>query len=215
MKTILAFGDSLTFGAPPDETLRHPRNDRWPMALQIGLGHDYEIFAEGLNGRTTVFGDPKASYLRAGSDALATLLHSHQPLDLVILMLGLNDIMVAERSARAATRGMARLIEIIRTHPYLDPTWVPDILLVAPPPPVHDAAGEITDRERSEARTLPARYKALATEHGTGFFDGGTITTGALPDGVHLSAEGSRALGEALVDVVCTRLAHPQSHRAG
>ena len=110
---------------------------------------------------------------------------------------------------------MARLIEIIRSHPYLDPAWVPDILLVAPPPPIHDAAGEITDRERSEARALPASYAALAAERGTGFFDGGTVTTGALPDGVHLSAEGSRALGEAMVDVVRARLSQPQAPRTG
>ncbi len=206
MKTILAFGDSLTFGAPPDDTLRHPRNDRWPMALQIGLGHEYEVISEGLNGRTTVFGDPKASYLRAGSDALPTLLHTHQPLDLVIIMLGLNDIMVAERSARAATRGLARLIEIIRTHPYFDPSWRPDILIVAPPCPIPDTQGEITERERAEARKLGPLYQTLATEQGTGFFDASSVTTGALPDGVHLSAEGSQALGEALVDTVRARV---------
>jgi lysophospholipase L1-like esterase len=206
MKTILAFGDSLTFGAPPDDMPRHARNDRWPMALQIGLGHEYEVIPEGLNGRTTVFGDPITSFLRAGSDALPTLLHTHQPLDLVIVMLGVNDIMVAERSARAATRGMARLVEIIRTHPYLDPSWTPEILLVAPPPPITDAAGEITERDLTETRQLGPRYEALAGALGTGFFDGGTVTTGALPDGVHLSAEGSSALGTALVDVVHARI---------
>lgn len=206
MKTILAFGDSLTFGAPPDDCLRHARNDRWPMALQIGLGHDYEVIPEGLNGRTTVFGDPKTSFLRAGADALPTLLHTHQPLDLVIIMLGLNDIMVAERSARAATRGVQRLVEIIRTHPYLDAAWVPDILLVAPPVPIPDVRGETSARDIAEARDLAPRYKALALECGTGFFDGASVTSGALPDGVHLSAEGSRALGEALVDPVRARL---------
>ena len=215
MKTILAFGDSLTFGAPPDDTLRHARNDRWPMALQIGLGHEYEVIPEGLNGRTTVFGDPKTSFLRAGSDALPTLLHTHQPLDLVIIMLGINDIMVAERSARAATRGMARLVEIIRTHPFLDPAWVPDILLVAPPPPVQDAKGLFAEYDLSEPRKLSGLYQRLAAETGCGVFDGGTVTTGALPDGVHLSAEGSHALGEALVDVVRARLSQRQSPSSG
>ena len=89
--------------------------DRWPVALGGALGPGDSVSAEGLKGGTTVFGDPKTAFLRAGSDALPTLLHTHQPLDLVIIMLGTNDIMVAEVSARAATRGMARLVQIIRT----------------------------------------------------------------------------------------------------
>lgn len=206
MKTILAFGDSLTFGAPPDGTARHAPKDRWPVALQAGLGDTFHVVAEGLNGRTTVFGDPKASYLRAGCDALPTLLHSHQPLDLVAVMLGLNDIMVAECSARAAARGLKRLVEMIRKHPYIGDFTVPDILLIAPPPPQQDDAGELTARELSEARLLPALYAALAADTGCGFFDGGTVTTGARPDGVHLDAAGSRALGQALVPVVRARL---------
>ncbi len=207
MTTLLAFGDSLTFGAPPDASLRHAPPDRWPVALQAALGDGHTVIAEGLNGRTTVFGDPKTGFLRAGCDALPTLLHSHQPLDLVIVLLGLNDIMVAEHSARAATRGMARLIEIIRHHPYLSPDWQPDILLVAPPCPVADTAGTLTPQDLSEPRKLAALYQALAQERGCGFFDAAQVTQGALPDGVHLDAAGSRALGTALAAPVRARLA--------
>lgn len=206
MKTILAFGDSLTFGAPPDAGLRHARSDRWPIALQNGLGLSYEVISEGLNGRTTVFGDPKASYLRAGCDVLPTLLHSHQPLDLFIVMLGINDIMVAEKSARAALRGVTRLVEIVRNHPYLDPSWVPQILIVSPPCPVQDSEGWFAARDLEEPRKLAGYLKGLADEAGCGFFDAASVTSGALPDGVHLDALGSRALGESLVDPVRTLL---------
>lgn len=200
--SVLVFGDSLTFGARADGPARHDAADRWPVVLQAGLGPNVQVIAEGLNGRTTVFTSPVASYMRAGCDVLPTLLHSHQPLDLVVVMLGTNDIMVSEMSARAATRGMARLVEIIRQHPYWGGASVPRILIVAPPPCVRDAAGDITDRDIAQTAELAGRYRALAQELGCGFFDAGSAATGALPDGVHLDAAGSRAVGAALVPVV-------------
>ena len=200
--SVLAFGDSLTFGARADGPARHASADRWPVVLQAGLGAQFQVIAEGLNGRTTVFASPVASYLRAGCDVLPTLLHTHQPLDMVIIMLGTNDIMVSEMSARAATRGMARLVEIIRQHPYWGGASVPKILIVAPPPCVNDTAGEITDRDIAQTAELAGRYGALAQDLGCGFFDAGGVVSGALPDGVHLDAQGSRAVGQALVPVV-------------
>ena len=39
MKTILAYGDSLTYGANPiPGGPRHAYEDRWPTALEQGLG---------------------------------------------------------------------------------------------------------------------------------------------------------------------------------
>src|SRR5690606_20639683 len=39
MKTILAYGDSLTFGANPQPNgQRHAYEDRWPTALETALG---------------------------------------------------------------------------------------------------------------------------------------------------------------------------------
>ncbi len=201
-KTILAFGDSLTFGARADGPERHEKTNRWPVVLQKTLGADYDVIAEGLNGRTTVFSDPKAAYARAACDVLPTLLHSHQPLDLVVIMLGTNDVMVAEKSSRAATHGMARLIETIRHHPYWGGASVPRILVVAPPACIADAAGQNTERDMVETSKLAAGYAALAQDYGCSFFDAGSVAKAALPDGVHLDAMGSRSIGTALAPVV-------------
>ena len=38
MKTILCYGDSLTWGFSPDGSGRHAYEDRWPSVLQEGLG---------------------------------------------------------------------------------------------------------------------------------------------------------------------------------
>ena len=39
MKTILAYGDSLTWGYDPVSLGRHAHEDRWTSVLQKALGH--------------------------------------------------------------------------------------------------------------------------------------------------------------------------------
>ncbi|WP_204350259.1 SGNH/GDSL hydrolase family protein, partial [Klebsiella pneumoniae] len=64
-----------------------------------------------------------------------TALGTHFPLDLVIVMLGTNDMKsFICGSAQGAKRGMQRLIEIIRTAPYQLDAKAPDILIMSPPP---------------------------------------------------------------------------------
>ncbi len=91
MPVIVAFGDSNTWGYDPATGGRFPRPQRWPSVLQRELGADFEVIAEGLNGRTTVHDDPIEPY-RCGADALPPCLMSHAPVDLVILALGCNDL---------------------------------------------------------------------------------------------------------------------------
>ncbi len=58
MKSILCYGDSLTYGANPvPGGARHAFEDRWPGALEAKLGGKVRVFPEGLGGRTTVFDD--------------------------------------------------------------------------------------------------------------------------------------------------------------
>ena len=137
MKTILAFGDSLTWGFRAGEWMRHDYADRWPNALQMGLGGKARVIEEGHNGRTTVFDDPTTFDDRNGAKALPILLATHQPLDLVIIMLGTNDIKFANRCrAFDASLGMMRLVEIVQKFSL--PARLPD---AAGPDHVAAAAG--------------------------------------------------------------------------
>jgi lysophospholipase L1-like esterase len=71
--------------------------DRWPNVLAHGLHNKARVIEEGMNGRTTVFDDPTVDENRNGAVGLPIALKSHQPLDLVIMMLGTNDIKYASR----------------------------------------------------------------------------------------------------------------------
>jgi lysophospholipase L1-like esterase len=213
MKSVLAYGDSLTFGASPIRNgPRHPYEDRWPTALEQGLGGAARVIAEGLGGRTTAHDDWFNPADRNGARILPTLLESHSPLDMVIVMLGTNDLKPFHgRTAAEAARGMVRLVQIIRGHAAMQGAPVPQILLVAPPPMCdtdnEDMMGHFGGRGViEESRRFPAAYRRRAEELGVGFFDAGTVARADPADGVHLDAANTRAIGEALVPVVKDQL---------
>jgi lysophospholipase L1-like esterase len=206
MKTILCYGDSLTWGYDPEGPGRHALEDRWPSVLQAALGDRAHVLAEGLNGRTTVFDDFAGPADRNGARVLPTLLASHAPIDLVVIMLGSNDMKpwIAGRAV-AAAKGIRRLVEIVRFHPWSLGAEAPDVLIVAPPPMVETADpdfGPVFEGGVEQSRMLGSLYADLADETSCGFFDAGSVAKASPIDGVHLDAEKTRAIGKGLEPVV-------------
>ncbi|PJF38625.1 MAG: hydrolase, partial [Phototrophicales bacterium] len=173
-RTILCYGDSNTWGAIAHGG-RHDLNTRWPAVLRNTLGDNFWVIEEGLGGRTTVFDDPIEGTHKNGARYLLPCLESHQPIDLVILMLGTNDLkhrfgLLAEDIAR----GAEKLIQIIK-HSNCGPDYdTPQILLMAPPP-----IGKLTDLSHmflgAEAKSLELgqAYQAVAERQGVYFLDAG------------------------------------------
>ena len=208
MKTILAFGDSLTWGADPASGGRHPIDDQWPVALDATLGAGYRVIAEGLNGRTTCYDDHSGPCDRNGTRALPVCLASHSPLDLVVIMLGTNDLKPALCGVtEGAVAGMRRLVQIVRSFPYSQPWPVPQVLIVAPPLLLTGPAGPLTSElSVDQSKLFAPAYAALAGELATRFFDAGQVCEASPVDGVHLEAGATRALGEALAPVCASIL---------
>ncbi len=206
MKTVLCYGDSLTWGYDPEGPGRHAYEDRWPSALQAALGSDVRVVAEGLNGRTTAFDDHLADADRNGARILSTLLATHSPLDLIIILLGTNDMkpFICGR-AIGAKQGVERLVEIVSGIAYPLEAAAPQVLIVSPPPL---CATDNADFDAmfeggiAESQKLAGLYAALADEVGCGFFDAGSVAQTTPLDGVHLDAANTRAIGEALAPVV-------------
>ena len=112
MKTLVCFGDSNTWGyVPGSDGERFPREQRWPVILQSLLGDDWEVIGEGLNGRTATIERPDSEG-RNGLPYLLPCLHSHAPVDVVVVFLGTNDVnyLADDRIARC----IARLVDIVR-----------------------------------------------------------------------------------------------------
>lgn len=139
-KSILCFGDSLTWGWIPGKegslADRYPYEQRWPGVMSSRLGDAYRIVEDGFSARTTNVDDPGDPRLN-GSACLPASIASHLPLDLVILLLGTNETKsFLNRTPHDITCGMAELVEQVLTsggdngnsYP------VPKCLVVAPPP---------------------------------------------------------------------------------
>lgn len=207
MKTILCYGDSITWGSDPETGGRHPFADRWPNVLQKALGPQVQVIADGLRGRTTAYDEHLAACDRNGARILPTSLYTHAPLDLVILMLGSNDMKSAiAGTALAAMQGTRRLVEIVRLNATRDGADEPPAVLVVAPPPLSVTANTeyaaMFAGGVEQSGMLASFYSDLADVEGCGFFDAGSVAKTAPVDGVHLDAQNTRAIGKGLEPIV-------------
>ncbi|MBF6649621.1 MULTISPECIES: SGNH/GDSL hydrolase family protein [unclassified Methylobacter] len=200
MKTILCYGDSNTWGYIPGTGQRYAPEIRWPGILSRELGNDYRVVEEGLSGRYTVWDEPFRPG-RNGAALLLPLLQSHAPLDLVILMLGTNDVLhFRDNTAFDAARGAGILIDIVQKSSCGPDDLPPDVLLVSPP-----RITQLSAELGLKCHGLPERsaefeqhYAAVASAAGCYFIDAADYCEPSPVDGVHLDEAGHLALGMAM-----------------
>ena len=199
MREILCFGDSNTWGYDPSTGERYPQGTRWTGVLQGLLGAGYRIIEEGLNGRTTVWEDPIEGD-KPGRRHLLPCLLSQAPLDLVVLMLGTNDL--KKRYSAAATdiaEGVGCLLDIIDASTTGRDHAAPPVLLLCPPPLAKLSAwAEMFEGGTEKSRRLAPLYADLARARGCSFLDAGSVARTSDLDGIHLEAPAHHALGEAV-----------------
>ncbi len=203
MKTVLCYGDSNTWGSDPATRSRFPPDVRWTGVLAATLGEDYRIIEEGLNGRTTRWDDPIEPH-RNGLTYLVPCLESHQPLDLVAIMLGTNDLKARFRLSAAdiaqSAAGLAQIAMRTARTATGDPVRV---LLIAPPPVGKLTGFDLLFAGAPEKSALFADYfRRSAGWNGLELFDAGTVVRSSDLDGIHFEASEHRKLGEAVADRV-------------
>lgn len=207
-KHIVCFGDSNTHGycADPADCAdggdRFNEDERWTCLLQKALGDEYLILEEGLSGRTTVFPDPLHESM-SGLDVIYSVLMSHEPVDLLIVMLGTND--TKERfGANAACIGAG--LERLCLKAEAVSCWKngkPNILVVAPPHMKDCFHDEIMGPGCPEKSKHVAEYfKSRCILHGWKFIDAEGIAEFNDLDGMHLSRLGHSQLALKLSEAV-------------
>lgn len=181
---------------------RHAHDVRWTGVLARKLGAGFRILEEGQNGRTTVHDDPFA-LVRNAKAVLPALLESHKPLDLVILMLGTNDLKnVFGVSPSEIATGAKWIAQSILSSDAGTGNKPPRLLLMCPP-----VVGELSHLPDLEAklsnattrsRELPKHYEAVAAALGCSYLNTQEIVTPSVIDGIHLDAAAHEKLGLAI-----------------
>ena len=215
MKTILCYGDSNTHGTLPidfdlletsfiSSRYRLPREKRWTGILQRELGSGYYVIEEGLNGRTTVWDDPIEGVHKNGLKYLVPCLESHAPIDLVLLMLGTNDLKTRfSVSAFDIASSAGVLVNTIRQSGFGPDGKNPKVLLMCPPPlgKMSYLSGLFTDGVKNSLE-LAKHYKKISKLYGCDFLDVAEIIRPSDRDGCHYEEKEVAKLGLALVKVV-------------
>lgn len=174
---VIAFGDSNTYGYDPRGCLggRYDADSRWVDILAAGTG--WTVRNLGENGR----GIPaKAPDFPADTD-------------LLILMLGTNDLLQGRSPEEAVQRleGFLSGLTLARDR----------LLLIAPPPMALGAW--VPDEQLVAASKRYARLcKELAERLGVRFADAGAWGVSLAYDGVHFTEAGHRAFAAGLLEVL-------------
>ena len=208
IKKIVCFGDSNTHGYNSKTMGRFSEEERWTKLLGKYLGEEYDIAEEGLEGRTACFEDPLFEGL-CGFNYLYPCIMTHKPIDLLIIMLGTNDVKDRFSATPAnIAKAMERLIQKA-----MDTTAafrkMPNILLICPPP-IHPGYketfvyGEMGDSCVEKSRALAPLYKQVAELKGIHFIDAGSIDgIDMYPyDYMHLSLDAHNNLAKYLAKVI-------------
>lgn len=212
MPTVLCYGDSNTYGAGPmaaDGTSeRYGPDIRWPRVMAGLLGPGWHVIEEGLPGRTTCHDNPFDGPHKNGLRLLPAMLESHAPLDLVVLMLGTNDLKAyLGLTAYDIAKGLRTLIALIQRSAAGPGQAAPAILLIAPAP-INETgpSREALAGGAAKSRAIGPLLKDLAQALGCGFLDAGAFVSVSARDGVHLDPEAHPVLAAAVAEAVTALL---------
>ncbi len=213
---ILAYGDSNTWGWRPVDigfqTTRFADSERWAgvleTALEARLGEPTKVIVDGLVGRTTDVDRDQIGSLTAddfnGAESLPERLAQSNPLNLVVIMLGTNDLQQAiQRQPTDIAGALLRMSELARaSNQALYSVYpAPEVVLVAPPA-LGDTSrtplGSLFAAGEKPSTMLGPAICDAAEEMAVPCFDAGTATSTDGVDGVHLTLENHQELGEAL-----------------
>ena len=204
MKSILCYGDSITWGYKPQDATRYLPHQRWPGILQQELVGRARVIEEALNGRTVASDEAERPH-RNGLAMLPPLLEAHAPLDIVVIMLGTNDCAPCYKlTPGQIAMNCAGLIRAVKASLAGPGGGEPQTVLIAPPllgtlsplSALFYAGGEPVSRGLADA------YRTIASSFNCLFLDAAQVAEASKADGVHLDPEGQRKLAMAVKTIV-------------
>ena len=179
---ILCFGDSNTYGYDPRSYFggQYPAQHRWVDLLAQKMG--CKVVNAGENGREMPG--------REGELQRFDLMLSNQkPLDLLLVMLGGNDLLQGN-----SVEAVAQRMEDFLSRISLEKS---QIVLIGPPR-IKPGAWITDDRLLEDCVRLNAAYRTVAEKLGVRFVDATGWDIDVTYDGVHYSEKGHQTFAEQL-----------------
>lgn len=178
MNTIVCWGDSNTYGYDPRSfwEARYEADSRWCDLLEAKTG--CQVVNQGMNGRCVPRYPGEYTHLK-------NTLKAQTPVDLLILLLGTNDILMGRAPAEIARDMESLILDLKHCSPELP------ILLLSPP-----ELGKTGEFPQEAAGELAGLYRAIAQRRDIRFLSLGTLPLAC--DGVHFSEQGHRELASLL-----------------
>ena len=207
-RTVLCFGDSLTWGYDPRsgaDMLRYPFAERWTRRLQAELG-------ESLPRDRRWIERPDDGLRRPGcrprerSCSTADVANTHMPLDLVVILLGTNDAKTFFGvNGDVIARCLGRLLEVV-SKSCCGPDGKPPQTLVLVPPIMGDVRGTILEplfdsvHSREAIQRLRETYPPIAAAFGADCLDINAVVGPGTIDGVHFDPDSLQPVATALAE---------------
>lgn len=201
---ILFYGDSNTWGFNALDKSR--QKNRFTRIIKERLS-EHEILEEGLCGRTLCHDDCYDAD-RNGAKAISLVLKTHDPLDVVFIMLGTND---AKRQFSTNSISLEKGIRTLlykATNPeiYKDGAKKPKFFVVCPPRmnPGYVKICRTVENFGQEGYDMLKNSKPFL-EKGCKDFNIEVIDTQAVAgevDGIHMDASGHRQVAEVLIHTI-------------
>ncbi|MGL5827514.1 MAG: SGNH/GDSL hydrolase family protein [Nocardioides sp.] len=203
----LCFGDSNTFGQRADKPGRWPVDVRWTGQLQELLGNRHSVIEEGLGGRTTDLDDPERDDCN-GLSYFKPCLRSHSPLDLVVIMLGTNDLKTKfDREPAQIADALDAYVDTVESTAWTRNGDIPTVLLVAPihldatTPSLTATTSEYDRGSAHKSRDLGPAIRRVAAGRRAVFLDAATVASPG-DDGIHLDRESHETLAQLIAQEI-------------
>ena len=201
---ILCYGDSNTWGyISGSDHQRYRVGERWTSILAELLGNKFESIEEGLNSISLTSNDiRRGKEGRNGYEYLIPCLDTHDPIDLVILMLGTNELKtIYNKSAKEIGEIFEQYFvkTILKRKSQCQDTY-PKLLIVTPPVVNEDVqyckANNKYVGASKKSVELNDIYRVIAEKYNCYFLSNQGLETGT--DGVHLTKESHKILADRL-----------------
>lgn len=197
MRRIVCFGDSNTYGFSPFDGSRYSADVRWTGVLDKLLGEKFEVVNEGKNARTIAFDDPYNEGCNGMAD-IGSCIDANAPFDLMIIMLGTNDLKAYfESTPQMIADNLLKMCELVREKTDAK-------LLLASPMLLGDQIEfsplrlEFGRQQVQYSFELAPYIEAVAKKIGADFIDIAVVAMSSDVDCLHLVPEEHEKLAQAM-----------------